>query len=404
MCFGVTLQAQVNRLITKSSPDHLDLSGNINLFSPYPGNNAANALLFKSQPGIANFGVLTYTPEVGSNLRAFNFYANGDASAHSTAIIPDFLIGKDANNETRIGINLLNPQYTFDVDGTINATNILINGVPLSTTGGSLWAANGSDISYILGDVFVGDEHGNDKNLVVWGEIGSKKKITAKGPLNVKNSNGDLIFNVDPSVDKVDIGHSGIFSSKKINLNVYGNIAAHSAIKGGGNRLDLSASNRIELSIGNSITTGSILRATNTGIGSPRRVKIGNGNYGVLGQAKLIVHGGFEITGGSELVEGISPYGNLLTGSIGDWVTGVGRSVEIGNGNHGVPGQANLILHGKFEIAGGNEALGGVSPYGNLLTASIGDGVTGVNRHVEIGNSTHSTLGHAKLIVNGNPP
>jgi hypothetical protein len=55
-----------------------------------------------------------------------------------------------------VGIGKTNPAYTLDVNGILNASQILQNGAPLSTGGGggsSQWITSGSNIYYLLGNV-----------------------------------------------------------------------------------------------------------------------------------------------------------------------------------------------------------------------------------------------------------
>jgi hypothetical protein len=57
---------------------------------------------------------------------------------------------------TGLGIGKTNPAYALDVAGTINASNILVNGQPFPGGGSSQWSANGNDISYSAGNVGIG--------------------------------------------------------------------------------------------------------------------------------------------------------------------------------------------------------------------------------------------------------
>jgi hypothetical protein len=64
--------------------------------------------------------------------------------------------GLRINNNGNVGIGITNSAYKLDVAGTINATNILINGQPLAGGGSSQWATNGNNISYAAGNVGIG--------------------------------------------------------------------------------------------------------------------------------------------------------------------------------------------------------------------------------------------------------
>lgn len=64
--------------------------------------------------------------------------------------IPTFFVGPGSGNNTigNVGIGTTSPQYTLDVNGTINASQLLINGNALPQT---LWTVSGNDVFFDLG-------------------------------------------------------------------------------------------------------------------------------------------------------------------------------------------------------------------------------------------------------------
>ena len=54
-----------------------------------------------------------------------------------------------------VGIGTVSPQYSLDINGTLNATNILVNGTPLNNTS-SPWSTSGNTTYYNLGNVGIG--------------------------------------------------------------------------------------------------------------------------------------------------------------------------------------------------------------------------------------------------------
>lgn len=100
-----------------------------------------------------------------------------------------------------VGIGTATPAHKLDVAGTINASSILVNGVPISGGGTSQWATNGSNISYASGNVGIGTSSPAAKlNIVYPGNTDpSNQAIQIEstnpanyGSINLKNSSGDL--------------------------------------------------------------------------------------------------------------------------------------------------------------------------------------------------------------------
>jgi hypothetical protein len=63
-----------------------------------------------------------------------------------------------------VGIGTNNPNFALDIAGTLNATNILVNGTPLEGSP-SPWTTSGSDISYTEGNVDVTTLNATNINL-----------------------------------------------------------------------------------------------------------------------------------------------------------------------------------------------------------------------------------------------
>lgn len=81
----------------------------------------------------------------------------------------------------KVGIGTNAPAYMLDVNGSLNASALMVNGVEIPTTW--IWSNNGSDISYTNGNVGIGTSAPD-----------SKMEIVGSGPtdlntLHVKNNN-----------------------------------------------------------------------------------------------------------------------------------------------------------------------------------------------------------------------
>jgi hypothetical protein len=60
------------------------------------------------------------------------------------------------NGNGYVGINKTNPAYNLDVNGSLNATSIFVNGQPLGSSGSSVWVLNGVKAYYNNGNVGIG--------------------------------------------------------------------------------------------------------------------------------------------------------------------------------------------------------------------------------------------------------
>jgi hypothetical protein len=133
------------QLATSNSLDGLSLRHSngawANFFSPSMTGGAYNEI---TQPGDA--GVIF------GNDGGINTVSNGFVIAPHRGNTSGLRI----NNNGNVGIGITNSAYKLDVAGTINATNILINGQPLAGGGSSQWATNGNNISYAAGNVGIG--------------------------------------------------------------------------------------------------------------------------------------------------------------------------------------------------------------------------------------------------------
>jgi hypothetical protein len=89
-----------------------------------------------------------------------------------------------------VGIGTTNPNYELDVNGTINATNILINGQPISVGGSSVWEMSGDNIFFNTGSIGIGFSNPQYK-LSVDGTISASEVRVSTTP------NSDYVFESD---------------------------------------------------------------------------------------------------------------------------------------------------------------------------------------------------------------
>ncbi|MCA0959324.1 hypothetical protein LCL86_09740 [Muricauda ruestringensis] len=115
-----------------------------------------------SFPASGTVGIGTLTPDT-------NYALDINGSLNATEInVTNLLVGGspmqsspwnlNGNNifysSGNVGIGTNTPNYELDIAGTLNATNILVNGTPLENSS-SPWTTTGSDISFTTGDVDV---------------------------------------------------------------------------------------------------------------------------------------------------------------------------------------------------------------------------------------------------------
>lgn len=137
---------------------------------------------------------------------------NADIGISSNGGIPGLRMRVSADNgatfsdgifiteNANVGIGTTTPHYKLDVTGTVNASEYLINGQPLSTTGG-LWTASGFDIAYIDGNVGIGTSSPEHKLEIVGDGTGFYN------PLVIKNNASAPVINKVSS--DVDYNHGG---------------------------------------------------------------------------------------------------------------------------------------------------------------------------------------------------
>jgi hypothetical protein len=90
--------------------------------------------------------------------------------------------GLRIKDDGNVGIGTPTPAYKLDVNGVINSTGILINGVPFAG-GGSQWATSGTTISYTAGNVGIGTASPGSFRLAVEGKVGAREfHVTTTNP------------------------------------------------------------------------------------------------------------------------------------------------------------------------------------------------------------------------------
>ena len=131
-------------------------------FTIQGNSNSGNAISFYTGnsnqvmtiTGSGNIGVATSNPQykmdINGTLNASQLLINGFPL--SSSVGGGFSTVSASSNITysycNVGILTSNPQYNLDVNGTINANQVLVNGAALSTTTGGGFLASSGDVSY----------------------------------------------------------------------------------------------------------------------------------------------------------------------------------------------------------------------------------------------------------------
>ena len=183
----------------------LDVSGTLNATEILVGGNA-----LPTTPWTVNGAEAFYSGRIGiGNTNPNNAYALDVTGAfnaetyflNGTAATPWLLNGTEAYYSGRVGIGLTNPNnlYALDVNGTINATEILVNGSPISGSGSSLWTQNGTAAYYNTGRVGVGTTT-PAYTLDVAGTINATNILINGSPLST-GTGGSSVWSLNGSND-----------------------------------------------------------------------------------------------------------------------------------------------------------------------------------------------------------
>jgi len=129
------------------------------------------------------------------------FYIRGYNNSSTPRV--DLAIDRITSN---VGIGMTNPKYKLDVAGTINASNILINGSIISASS-SQWITSGTNIyaNNLLGNVGIGTNNPSAYTLQVNGTIGASGNITASYSDERLKNITEYVRDVLPILSKINV-------------------------------------------------------------------------------------------------------------------------------------------------------------------------------------------------------
>ncbi len=150
---------------TTSPSEKLEVNGNLSVgLNAGAATGYGNRLDLRGLDDAASFDPMWLARyNVGANQTELRVNIGDDSGGDDAFTVGNFFHGDGqwktflkVLNNGNVGIGTTNPAYKLDVAGTINATNILVNGQPLAGGGSSQWATNGNNISYAAGNVGIG--------------------------------------------------------------------------------------------------------------------------------------------------------------------------------------------------------------------------------------------------------